>query len=226
MSGGIQCNVKGSLLDIFVGLPYNVREVIKMRDIGKNIRQLRVQKNMTQEEFAEKLYVTRQTVSNYENGRSRPDIDMLETIANVLETDVNALLYGPSGLNGKKSYKRLLTAGGILAGLFAVYALIPYLLRSENPYTDITVRYFDKVTLLPLIMTVFGWLTMQVLGDFCSLRPWTGKGSLTVRYAAAVLIGLILLIPIPYCVWLGGRGIPLFVPGFCEYGVSCHPRVQ
>ena len=37
-----------------------------MRDIGKNIRQLRTEKNMTQDELARKLFVTRQTVSNYE----------------------------------------------------------------------------------------------------------------------------------------------------------------
>ena len=45
-----------------------------MRDIGKNIRQLRTAKNMTQDELAEKLFVTRQTVSNYEPGKSRPDV--------------------------------------------------------------------------------------------------------------------------------------------------------
>ena len=42
-----------------------------MRDIGKNIRDLRQQKHLTQEELAEQLFVTRQTVSNYENGRTR-----------------------------------------------------------------------------------------------------------------------------------------------------------
>jgi len=41
-----------------------------MRDIGKNIRDLRQQKHLTQEELAEQLFVTRQTVSNYENGVS------------------------------------------------------------------------------------------------------------------------------------------------------------
>lgn len=42
-----------------------------MRDIGKNIRTLREKKGMTQEELAQALFVTRQTVSNYETGRSR-----------------------------------------------------------------------------------------------------------------------------------------------------------
>ena len=65
-----------------------------MRDIGKNIKALRTAKGMTQEDLAA-LFVTRQTVSNYENGRSRPDLDMLLNIAQVLDTDATAILYGP-----------------------------------------------------------------------------------------------------------------------------------
>ena len=55
-----------------------------MRDIGKNIRQLRTAKNLTQDELAEKLFVTRQTVSNYETGKSRPDVEMLVKISDIL----------------------------------------------------------------------------------------------------------------------------------------------
>lgn len=174
-----------------------------MRDIGKNIRKLRQSKNLTQEAFAEKLFVTRQTVSNYENGRSRPDIDMVGLIAEVLETDANAVLYGPGGLEGKKSHKRLLVGCSILAGLLGLYFLLPVILRDENPYLAITVRYFCKVTCLPFVMTLLGWLLLEALGDFRSLKPWTGKGSKVLRYVLAILFGLILLIPIPYCVWLG-----------------------
>ena len=39
-----------------------------MRDIGKNIKNIRQTKGMTQDTMAEALFVTRQTVSNYENG--------------------------------------------------------------------------------------------------------------------------------------------------------------
>lgn len=41
-----------------------------MRDIGKNIRQARERKGYSQEQLAELLFVTRQTVSNYETGLS------------------------------------------------------------------------------------------------------------------------------------------------------------
>ena len=84
-----------------------------MRDIGKNIRQLRTAKNMTQDELAEKLFVTRQTVSNYETGKSRPDVEMLVKISDILETDIHQVIYGPEPVKLTKEKKRLLV-GGIL----------------------------------------------------------------------------------------------------------------
>ena len=64
-----------------------------MADVGKNIRLLRTQRKMTQDELAEKLFVSRQTVSNYETGRSQPDIDTLLRIAEALdvEADISVL---------------------------------------------------------------------------------------------------------------------------------------
>ena len=41
-----------------------------MANVGKNIRWLRNEKRMTQDELAEKLFVSRQTISNYETGDS------------------------------------------------------------------------------------------------------------------------------------------------------------
>lgn len=41
-----------------------------MANIGKNIRLLRSAQNMTQDQLAEALHMTRQTVSNYETGVS------------------------------------------------------------------------------------------------------------------------------------------------------------
>ena len=65
-----------------------------MASVGKHIRNLRKKRNMSQEELAARIYTTRQTISNYETGRSNPDIDTLEALAIALETDVTTLLYG------------------------------------------------------------------------------------------------------------------------------------
>lgn len=65
-----------------------------MASVSKHIRQLRTARGMTQEELAQKLYVTRQTVSAWETGRSQPDLDALEQIAAALEVEVTEIIYG------------------------------------------------------------------------------------------------------------------------------------
>ena len=73
-----------------------------MHNIGKNIKHLRLQQKLTQDELAERLFVTRQTISNYETGKSKPDVEMLAKIAEVLETDANTVIYGPPAPVSKK----------------------------------------------------------------------------------------------------------------------------
>lgn len=65
-----------------------------MGRIGKNIKKARSEKGYTQEQLAQKLSVTRNTISNYETGHSNPDIEMLQMLAEALETDPNTLIYG------------------------------------------------------------------------------------------------------------------------------------
>lgn len=62
--------------------------------VGKNIKSFREQKNITQTELAEKLNVTRQAVSNWENEKTEPDIDTLQKIASALDVSVEELIYG------------------------------------------------------------------------------------------------------------------------------------
>lgn len=81
-----------------------------MADVGKNIRHLRIQKHMTQDELAERLFVSRQTVSHYETGKSNPDIDMLLKIAEVFQTDVTVLIFGTSDMAERRKDVRRLAA--------------------------------------------------------------------------------------------------------------------
>ena len=61
--------------------------------IGKHIKQYREQKDMTQEALADRLSVTRQAVSNWECGKTQPDIETLHRIADVLDITVEELIY-------------------------------------------------------------------------------------------------------------------------------------
>ena len=60
--------------------------------LSENLKTIRKQKGLSQQEFALKLNVVRQTVSKWENGLSVPDSDMLISISEILETPVSILL--------------------------------------------------------------------------------------------------------------------------------------
>lgn len=61
------------------------------------ILSLRKSLNLSQDEFAEKLSVTRQAVSRWENGDTVPNTDTLKTIAKTFHVSVDSLLGHPSG---------------------------------------------------------------------------------------------------------------------------------
>lgn len=60
--------------------------------LNENIKAIRRSKGLSQEEFATKLNVVRQTVSKWERGLSVPDSEMLISVSEVLETPVGVLL--------------------------------------------------------------------------------------------------------------------------------------
>ena len=64
-----------------------------MSDFSSNLRRFRKKAGLSQDALAEKLSVSRQTVSSWERGNSYPDLDMLVRISDVLSTDSNELLY-------------------------------------------------------------------------------------------------------------------------------------
>ncbi len=59
---------------------------------NENLRNLRKQKGLSQEELAERLHVVRQTISKWEKGLSVPDANILIRIAEIFETTVSTLL--------------------------------------------------------------------------------------------------------------------------------------
>lgn len=61
-------------------------------EIGKRIKELRVSKNMTQEDLAFKLGVSTQAVSRWETNITYPDITLLPILANIFDVTVDYLL--------------------------------------------------------------------------------------------------------------------------------------
>lgn len=62
--------------------------------ISKTIKRLRSEQSITQEQLAEKLFISRQAVSSWENDRTQPDLEMLGKLSEVFGVSIEELVYG------------------------------------------------------------------------------------------------------------------------------------
>ena len=78
-----------------------------LQSIGKNIRKLRKERNLTQEELAELLNITSQAVSKWENGTGMPDISQIIPLASVFGVSTD-ILFGISDNNEQKDVEQII----------------------------------------------------------------------------------------------------------------------
>ena len=62
------------------------------------ILELRTKKGMSQDELAEKVFVTRQAVSRWENGETTPNTETLKLLSKLFDVSINTLLGSPQKL--------------------------------------------------------------------------------------------------------------------------------
>lgn len=63
-------------------------------EIGKHIKKLRADNKLSQDELAEKIYVSRQTISNWETNKSYPDIKSLLLVSSLFNISLDTLVKG------------------------------------------------------------------------------------------------------------------------------------
>lgn len=140
-----------------------------MHSIAKNIKMIRKEKGWTQQQMADFLFVTRQTVSNWENGRALPDLETIEQISEKLDIDSQYLLYGKLT---EEKYRKLnsLTATLVMTALTFSFLIIEMcsnkILSRISEYAGYFIfgagaGYGDL--LVGVIIAVFGVLWMIVL---------------------------------------------------------------
>ena len=137
--------------------------------IHENLRQLRLDCGMTQEEAARQIGVTRQTISSYESGRTRPDVELLIRFGELYGTDLDGILYGES--RSLKAARRIRLAAAVW------FILIGALLLVSAGFLWFANRFF------PMPM---GQLTEAGMAVFEVRRQLTGAWELTGGLAVAV----------------------------------------
>lgn len=134
-------------------------------DFSEKLTQLRKSKNMTQEELAASLYVSRAAVSKWEQGRGLPSIDSLKALAALFDVTVDALLSGEELLTAAQS-EAVSKEQKLRASLFGL---------------------IDVLHLLFFILPLFGDGTGVSLGVL-SLASWT-RTLYLILFAATALFG-------------------------------------
>jgi len=195
------------------------KEVTPMT-IHETLRQLRQNSGLTQEQVAQQIGLTRQALSSYESGRTRPDIETLMALAEIYGTDLEGLLYGQE--KQQKAARRIRITAGITFGLLTLLTLVSSaLLWTSNrffPLEEGQVSPQDMVILetrlklssaweltdgLLLLLSVLAFLLLLIfLARDLGVIPWKQK----LLYAVAMAVTLLVL-PLPF-----GLTDPLFPP--------------
>jgi len=165
--------------------------------------QRRKELSMTQEDLAERLSVSRQTVSKWENGECMPDADKFIRLSDILEISLDELagreveveplvIPAPEVPQPKKKLSRLLAAGAaclvIGAGCFAAGR---YAFPKQAPApTPAPVETKQTVSVLPETLTVSGFSLLDNTARFVANASVDGTLILYPEYAGGTPIKL------------------------------------
>ena len=93
-------------------------------ELGKRIRDYRMAANMNQDELAEKVYVSRQTISSWENDKSYPDIHSLLMLSEIFDVTLDQLVKGDIEIMKEQINQATINTFNRDSNIFAVMMLI------------------------------------------------------------------------------------------------------
>ena len=141
-------------------------------EIGKKIKARRTELDMTQAQLAEKIHVSRSTISNWEIGRNYPDIQMIVDLSYCLDISIDTLLKGDDVVvthitndtrlrKKQKFYIKGLIALLVLVIAISSYSFITHYSRDISQPREIRAITIDDSSVhiktdLPFYKTVIG----------------------------------------------------------------------
>lgn len=141
-----------------------------LNKISNFIKEKRKELNLTQEELAEKLFVTEKAVSRWETGRGTPDISLLIPLSKALKVEISEILNGEENKKNKNDIEKLIEYNEltkkskfnfkikliILLYVLSILFFLSYLRVEYNP--NIELNYFIRLFLVVIssILIVIG----------------------------------------------------------------------
>lgn len=141
--------------------------MINKNEIANRIKEIRISSNLSQEEFGEKLGLTRQSISALETGKNSLTIETIDKLHEIFKTDVNYLLYGEiyensneieeiknEYNNNNKNIIKKIYKDKIIIPLFCILLVSLIILISQIIYSFLNPIYYN-FTFNPIFWYVF-----------------------------------------------------------------------
>ena len=189
-------------------------------ELGKQIKKHRQEVQLSQEKLADRVYVSRQTISNWENDKSYPDVNSLVLLSEIFQISLDNLIKGDIEVMKDviqkeeiekmnrygKIYTIMLIATAVSAVplfmLLGVWALIPWgIIWGISMYFAIMLEKIKKDNDVQTYKEIVAFSEGQLLDDIQKQRE-IGKrpyqkillviGSGLITFAVCVLIGLLM----------------------------------
>lgn len=147
-------------------------------NFGEKIFELRKEKNLSQEEVADKLNVTRQTVSKWETNQSTPDFDKIVPLCELFEITTEELLTGKKTEVNNASDKeqeviqekvitkedvRRKSAEVVSTSVFIYIVAVAFLM------VGIPVLGIDPIVVSAIFLCIVAWATARIIKHFMSV---------------------------------------------------------
>ncbi len=136
--------------------------------LGEKLLDLRKSKGLSQEEVADKLGVTRQTVSKWETDQSTPDFDKIAPLCKLYDISADELLTGVIIEKEEKeevvenTYTESKRTFGICLGIFLYFVAVAWIM------TSIPVLMINPVLASAIFILIIGAATITII-YYCSL---------------------------------------------------------
>lgn len=146
-----------------------------MDNLGEKLFELRKAKNLSQEEVADKLGVTRQSVSKWETNQSTPDFDKIVPLCELFEITTDELLKGEKKQEEAKEEikkeEKVLTRDEVRTKSAEVVSssVFTYIVATALFIVAIDLFKVEEVVALAIFLCACGWATARIIKHFMSV---------------------------------------------------------
>lgn len=144
-------------------------------NIGEKIFELRKSKNLSQEEVAEKLNVTRQTVSKWETNQSTPDFDKIVPLCELFEISTDELLKGEkkqeaNEINENNTQEKIPSKEEVKRKRAEVISssVFTYIVAVALFIVAIEKINIDEIIIVAIFLCIIAWPTARIIKHFIS----------------------------------------------------------